>query len=83
MLIGVHTTASGVKTTAPWIQNYCPLESKLLTPGVIFWGPEMLPEDVQTFLKKMESIGSNRISRCNLLQIMVFGWSIPLSYLKT
>ena len=42
------------------------------------FGPDMLPEDVQTFLKKMEIISSNRISRCNFLQIMVFGWSIPL-----
>ena len=36
-------------------------------------------EDVQTFLKKKSetNTGSNRISRCNFLQIIVFGWSIP------
>ena len=62
----------GAQNTGHWRQKYWPSE-------LYFFWPEMLPEDVQTFLEKMKSIGSNRISRCNFLQIMVFGWIILLS----
>ena len=66
------------------------LEPRILAIGAlntghwspIFW-PEMLPEDVKTFSKKIKSIGSYRISRCNFLKIMVFGWSIPLRLIKS
>ena len=57
-----------------WSLEYWPLEPWILAIGAIntgnqsyIFGPEMLPEDVQTFLKKMKSIGSNRISRWNFL----------------
>ena len=48
--------------------EYWTLEPQILAIGAlntghrshIFW-PEMLPEDVETFLKKIKNIGSNRI----------------------
>ena len=69
LLIGVQTTAPGVKTTAPWSQNYYPLESKVLPPGVIFWGPEMLHEAARNVLTKIKVIGQYSVYKCIYLQI--------------
>ena len=68
----------------PWILAIAALNSghrshKYWQLELHFWARIAAGRCTNIFEKKIKSIGSNRISRCNFLQIMVFGWIILLS----
>ena len=41
-----------MRVTAHWSASYCTLECELLHTGVLVTVPELLPEEMETFLRK-------------------------------
>ena len=56
-----------------------PFGAKSTATGATYFWPEMLLENIQTFLVKMKPRGSYGISKGTFMQILIFGWSVSLT----
>jgi hypothetical protein len=69
----------GCESTGPRMWKYWSPDMEVLVPGCVKFCPEMLPEKLGTFLRKMKAYGWLYRQNYSLSEIMYFWWNPSLS----